>query len=78
MIKPIKACKPDDALPVASHRRVAHEALKNAKHAGLRAAGDKMSRVDANSIVAQGLHSHRRRAMLSLAGYYTELRRLDY
>ena len=75
MIKPIEACKPDDALPVASHRRVAHEALKNAKHAGLRAAGDKMSRVDAN-IVAQGLTVREGDAFL--AAYYSELRRLDY
>ena len=68
------AAEREDAI-IEMSARVAHKALKNAKHAGLRAAGDAMSRADAN-IVAQGLTVREGDAFL--AAYYSELRRLNY
>jgi hypothetical protein len=94
MIKPIKACtnaeltaivrstspnghfaaEREDAI-IEMSARVAHKALKNAKLEGMRAAGDKMERHAANTFAST---LSVREGDAFLAGYYTELRRLDY
>ena len=76
MIKPIKAAELDDALPVASHRRYAERTREYTEHFrdGMRAALN-LTRAQAN-VYANALPVREGDAFL--AGYYSELRRLDY